>query len=230
MATFLTCQSDEFPKKGAELLEALIRESIASRGVCKLGFSGGSTPKDVYKALATSSSIDWSKVIAFLVDERCIPATQADSNQYLLSQAGLLALPARWILPKTELSPLECARNYSAQLDDVFRSGEADVLTLGLGEDGHIASLFPPLPREWLLADASVIWTHTDRFAVRDRVTLTLPRISNSRACVFFLKGMDKLAVWKAMMASPLDVTRWPAHQVIAHGRTTVLGHQMTLS
>lgn len=122
MATFLTCQSvcagrtlsnqlqDEFPKKGAELLESLIREAIASRGVCKVGFSGGSTPKDVYKSLASSSSIDWSKVIAFLVDERCIPASQADSNQHLLSQAGLLSLPARWILPKTELSPIECAK------------------------------------------------------------------------------------------------------------------------
>jgi len=225
MATLITCQSDEFPKRGAELLERLIKEAISARGVCKLGFSGGSTPRDVYKALAGSTSIDWSSVIAFVVDERCIPASQADSNQNLLSQSGLLSVAARWVLPNTLLPPEECAKDYSNRLSSIFQSGEADVLTLGLGEDGHIASLFPPLPRAWLLAEAPVILTHTDRFAVRDRITLTLPRISNARACVFFLKGSEKLAVWNAMMASPLDVVRWPAHQVIAHGHTTVLVH-----
>lgn len=95
---------------------------------------------------------------------------------------------------------------------------------LGLGPDGHIASLFPPtVVKEGFSKEHAVIHTTTTRFAVKDRITLTLPYITPAKNAVFFMTGEEKLAIWKEMISSAYNPERWPAHDVINVGNTTLL-------
>lgn len=223
-SSIIASSQDEFVHKSVDWLEERIRGAVSKRGECVLGLSGGTTPKDIYTALAKRHSIPWSNVILFLVDERYIAHDQKDANTKLLKDSGLLSLPLKQVvIPKTDLSLCDCIADYDARIGELTKKAPFDVLTLGLGDDGHIASLFPPLAQTQLTSYQAAIHTTTDKFAVRDRITVTLEHLSNAQAIVFFLKGEAKMNVWSTMMSSAVDALRWPAHQVLTHGKTTLI-------
>ncbi|MSR87177.1 6-phosphogluconolactonase, partial [Candidatus Peribacteria bacterium] len=143
----------EFVTEGTALMRQNIDHAIKARGFCILGLSGGSTPKPIYEALGRaaetpSSPIDWSKVWVFLVDDRYIRADDPNSNQFLLRSTLLknATIPeSQIIFPDTTLPLPECVKLYGQHLNDLLKKGPPDLVTLGMGDDGHIASLFPPL-------------------------------------------------------------------------------------
>jgi 6-phosphogluconolactonase len=216
---------EEFIARGTALLADMIRTAIASRGECVLGLSGGSTPRRIYARLA-AEELDWAQLRVFLVDERHIDPSNPESNAYLVRETlcieGALS-PEHLMLPDTSLPPEDCAAAYGKSLDALFAEhGTPDLVTLGLGEDGHIASLFPPLP-DRAFGPASAIHTTTDRFAVHDRISVTLPILRQTPEVFFFLKGEGKRKVWQEMLTSNDDAKRWPAKSVMEFGKTTVL-------
>ena len=218
---------DDFVRIGTAILNEQIQSVINERSFCILGLSGGSTSKPIYEALGKEKGTDWSKVWIFLVDDRYIRADDPKSNQFLIRSTLLKHAPipeSQIIFPDTSLPLKKCIDLYDRQLADLLKKGPTDIVTLGMGDDGHIASLFPPLS-DGAFGPKNVIHTTTERFDVRDRISVTLPVIKNAEQSVFLLKGEGKKKVWEEMMASSDDERRWPAKVVISNTATTAITH-----
>lgn len=211
----------DFVQKAVTILSATISRAIAKRGHCVLGLSGGSTPRPVYEALAKESGIDWSAVTIFLVDERCVLPDHRASNQRMIREcfAGILHRGPVVVHPDTVLPPDACADDYNARLQMLFHvHGFASMIVLGLGEDGHTASLFPPVPAE-AFGSRFAIHTKTTEHVAPDRISVSLPVLEKSETTMVLLTGEKKRAVWEEMISSPEDEHRWPLKAVL-HSRT----------
>jgi len=144
--TIESTSEDEFVQKGVNVLREKIDEALARLNSCIIGLSGGSTPKKIYEELG-KQDIDWSKAFVFLVDERYIEASNSDSNQYLVRSTLLknAIIPEKnLVFPDTSLPIDECISKYAKDLIQLFNDHLPTLVTLGIGEDGHIASLLPP--------------------------------------------------------------------------------------
>lgn len=218
----LPATSDEdFIQKGAGFLSHEILEAIEVRGCCLLGLSGGSTPKGVYEELG-KAKLPWEKVFLFLVDERFVRKDDPRSNQFLLRSTLLrhAAIPEGNIILPDTLLPLEtCIELYTKQLRDLLVA-PADLVVLGMGEDGHIASLFPPVD---LGKTPLVLHTTTNLFDVHDRITVSFPCLISSKKHIFLIKGKKKIQSWHAMLNTDEDAGTWPAKAILREGRTTVI-------
>lgn len=213
-----------FLEQGLTTLRSMITKSIEQNGRCILGLSGGKTPAGIYEALGKDGSIDWSKVHVFLCDERYVPLDHEDSNQQLIRSTLLAsaAIPEENIhFPNTSLPLEECIAAYDADLASLL-AGPADVVTLGIGGDGHTASLFPPLPQE-AFGPTRVIHTETNAFAVKDRISVTLPVLTDARARILVLRGRDKIETWQEMTVDGADERFWPLKAVMETGDVTVI-------
>lgn len=221
-ARIITENENEFVQGSVIVLSSLINAAILQNGACLLGLSGGSTPKKIYEELGKSDEIDWGKVWVCLVDERYTPADSDDSNQKLVRETLLknADVPQENLLfPDTSLPIIDCVEQYNEALANV----KPNVLTLGLGEDGHTASLFPPVMDQAFERTKHVIHTTTDAFAVHDRISMTLPTIGRAGSKIFLLKGEQKQAVWEDMEQSQEGRERWPAKEVIKSGGVTLI-------
>ncbi|GAB4576251.1 MAG: 6-phosphogluconolactonase [Anaerolineae bacterium] len=208
----------------------MAEEAIAKRGRFAVALSGGSTPRRMYERLAQpelAERIDWLRVHVFWGDERAVPPEHPESN-YRMAHEVLLSrvpIPAQNIHRiRGELAPEEAAKTYEAELRQFFSrdqrpvSSRFDLVLLGMGEDGHTASLFP---------GAAAI-NETDRWVVAYyveklqawRITLT-PVVLNAAAQVTFLvSGAEKAARLRQVLYGPYQPQALPA-QIIrpAHGR-----------
>eukprot|EP01114_Cavostelium_apophysatum_P006315 TRINITY_DN17570_c0_g1_i1.p1 TRINITY_DN17570_c0_g1~~TRINITY_DN17570_c0_g1_i1.p1 ORF type:complete len:237 (+),score=47.95 TRINITY_DN17570_c0_g1_i1:3-713(+) len=219
---------EDFVTVSSEWLRDRIQEAIKQHDYCILGLSGGSTPKPIYEHLGKENGIDWSKVWLFPVDDRYISRENQDSNQFLIDNSLLKNAkipPNQIFFPDSSLSLEDYLKDYNDKIRQLFNKGPPDVLTLGVGPDKHIGSLFPPVVPEGFSEEKAVIHTTTTKFAVFDRATLTLPWILKARRHVFFLRGQDKLQMWEDMITSKdfADHTKTPAHDVIAAKRATLI-------
>lgn len=186
----------------AATVARLSAEAVTTRGRFIVALSGGSLPKILGPALTTEplcSRIDWSAWHIGWADERCVPQTNPDSNfvlakEYLFDQ---LPIPPDQIYnPNTALDPARTAVDYQNTLADLFNLQPStlptfDLILLGLGEDGHTASLFPghPLLQETTRWVAPIFDSPKPPPA---RITLTLPVINQARAVVFIAAGAGK--------------------------------------
>jgi 6-phosphogluconolactonase len=217
---------EDFVAQSVDILVARISQGIDEFGSAILGLSGGSTPQPIYEALG-KQPIDWSKVFIFLVDDRYIERDHNDSNQKMVHETLLMhaKIPEDHItFPDTSLPLEECIEQYEGELAELLSKGIPHIVTLGLGSDGHIASLFPPVPAAGF-GDHLVIHTETDDFAVHDRISTTMVVIGSADRKIFFLKGEDKKFVWDEMMKSEdgEDMDRWPAKAALQLGGGVVV-------
>lgn len=192
----------------AELVAAQLRESVAARGRAALAVSGGRTPQRMFEILA-GGGLPWDRIDVFQVDERVAPAGDPDRNARQLEQAfaaQLASNPERFHFMPVELPDLAgAAAAYEREL--VAGAGDPpvlDVVHLGLGADGHTASLFPG---SLLLEEtrASVAVT-PEPYAGRRRMTLTLPTLERARLVVFVVTGADKQAVLPRLLRGDRDL------------------------
>ncbi len=225
MTTIETADEAEFVQKGTDFIADILKKAIASRGFAIMGLSGGSTPKPIYDALGERDDIDWAKVWVFLVDDRYCKADSPKSNQFLMRMSLLRNAPipeSQLLFPRTDLPLHDCTHEYGRVIKEMLEKGEPDLITLGMGDDGHIASLFPMLDED-AFGPRNVVHNITDKFESRDRISTTFPVLSLAREAVFFLKGNAKKEVWEEMTRSSEDERRWPAKQILESVKTTVI-------
>jgi len=188
---------DALAAHAAELILASARDAIATHGVFRLVLAGGQTPLAVYARLATARA-DWPRWHWYFGDERCLPTGDASRNDSAVRYVWLdhiAAPPANIHTIPAELGAQAAARQYAALLAGL---GEFDLVLLGLGEDGHTASLFPGRP---LAARAEVLAVHDAPKPPSERVTLSAARLSRARQVLFLVTGADKRAAvtaWRA--------------------------------
>ncbi len=208
---------DELVRATAEMIVATITTAIRERGTCALALSGGSTPREVYELLAHEvyqTRIAWPQAHLFWGDERMVPPEHVDSN-FRMTQEALLArvnAPSSNVHRiKGELPPQLAAQEYRAELEAYFNGREKvfDFILLGLGEDGHTASLFPETEvlHEREQAVAAVFVPKFDKW----RVTLTFPIINEARAVAFLVAGKSKAEIVAGIFGLPQPEMKWPA-------------------
>ncbi|MDI2112852.1 6-phosphogluconolactonase [Commensalibacter nepenthis] len=172
----------------------------------RIALSGGSTPKRLYELLGSSEYTDrmpWHKIHLFFGDERMVPHTDSDSNFHMVKESLLahIDIPFRNVHPMPVLDdPVKAAEIYQAELQAIYGSDTLqkgkplfDIVLLGLGGDGHTASLFPGTPvlheqEKW------VSWSQPSD-APHKRMTLTYPAIASSRFVMFVVSGESKAQI-----------------------------------
>jgi 6-phosphogluconolactonase len=194
----------------AERIVATIETARAERGVAHVALAGGSTPARMYELLADRPT-DWRDVHLWLSDERCVPLDDADSNYRLVARTLLTRLPAGTTPPIAHAvtragdgDPPAAAADYEAELRTAVPGTPFPVLDLallGLGEDGHTASLFPDDPV--LEERQRLVVAVRGRKPPPDRVTFTLPLLRAARAIVVLTAGAGKAEAVRAMLAGP---------------------------
>ena len=212
-----------------ELAEAAARESAAraneaieERGRFAVALAGGSTPKATYGILARdySGRIDWSRVHVFFGDERTVPPENDDSNYRMASETLLDHVSVGSVhRMRGELPPDEAAEAYEEELRTFFGAEDVprfDLILLGVGGDGHTASLFP---------ETSALEVH-DRWVVANpvlkldttRITLTVPVINEARAVTFLVAGGDKAEALEKILEGDADPRAYPARLIQPRG------------
>jgi 6-phosphogluconolactonase len=203
--------------ESAALEAARLLAEAASRGGA-LALAGGSTPRRAYE-LAAGLTPDWSRVDVWLGDERCVPPDDGRSNLRLVEESLVAHLerPPRLHPVRTELGPADAAASYATSL----RGMTLDLALLGIGPDGHTASLFPHAPS--LASDELVVAAEAGLEPFVDRVTLTIPALAAARVVAFLVSGADKAdAARRAFREPPSPAT--PASLVrSAAGRTVAI-------
>lgn len=218
-------------EEAAALFARLTDEAVGARGRFTVALSGGSTPKGVHTVLSGDTyrtHIPWAQVQLFWGDERCVPPTHPDSNYHMAEETLLsrIAIPAQHInrIP-AELPPDEAASKYEQTLRDTFAvSADAlprfDLIFLGMGPDGHTASLFPGTPGIHE-TKRLVIAQYVEKLQTW-RITLTPPVLNNAAHVVFLVCGADKAETLKAVLQGPFEPERFPS-QLIRPTQGTLL-------
>jgi 6-phosphogluconolactonase len=216
-------------ERAARHIVQLVQDAVAARGIARIAISGGSTPKAAFALLADPGEecykrMPWDRVELFWVDERCVPPDDPDSNYGMTREALLDHVPLK---PKQihriqgELDPNLAAARYETELKNSFKLKGAetplfDVVQLGMGPDGHTASLFPhtaALDELGRLATANYVeqmktW----------RITLTSPVINLAEHVFFLVSGSDKAMILNQVFEGPRDPTRLPSQLIVPAG------------
>jgi 6-phosphogluconolactonase len=203
----------ELARAAANTFAAEATQSIREKGRFAVTLAGGSTPNALYELLAAEyvNALDWSRVHAFFGDERCVPPDHEDSNYRMAQEALLSRVPVGSVhRMHGEMEPREAAALYEKELEDFFDGTPVlDLVLLGIGEDGHTASLFPRTPA----LDVR------DRWAVENqveklgtvRLTLTIPTINAARTVVFLVAGEGKAEALREILEGDADPRDYPA-------------------
>ncbi len=202
------CDSSQLANVAAERIAVLLTSAIAAEGSASLSLAGGTTPRGAYEELAKIPGIDWSRVFVYFGDERAVPPTHADSN-YRMAEAALfsrVALPANNIhRVQSELEDRDAvARAYEALLPESF-----SVMVLGIGEDGHTASLFPGIPA--LEERARRFLPVLGPKPPPERYSVTPPVIRMAKKLVVLATGAGKADAVARALEGPLDIRQTPS-------------------
>lgn len=182
--------------------------STADRAIT-LGLAGGGTPVATYAELA-NRDIDWQKAIMWLGDERWVPHDHDESNTRMARETLVDRVVGRLIAPDTACGdPIDAATAYSHALADVFHDHRPDLVLLGIGDDGHTASLFPGT--EALEADSGIYVANWVDSKEVWRLTATMPLLWSAREVMFLVQGEGKADI----LAQIIDDGRpYPAQRV----------------
>ena len=199
----------------ADTIAASAAESIAERGRFTLALSGGNTPRPVYQRLATAA-IDWSRVHLFFGDERCVSPRDARSNYHMAKLALLdrVPIPQGHVLRMRGEDPPEAAAEaYAVELRrSLGDDGRLDLVLLGLGHDGHTASLFPGLGA--VTETRRTVMASYVEFVGMWRLSLTPVAINAARRVVFVVTGDDKAEILYRVLQGPRQPVVLPAQAI----------------
>jgi 6-phosphogluconolactonase len=213
-------------RRAAQYFLEMTREAVEARGRARIAISGGSTPKTTFGLLADPGQpwrahMPWDCLDLYWVDERCVPPNHADSNYRMTREAMLDQVPIR---PEQihrmegELDPETAAARYESTLRNSFRlegaeSPRFDLIALGMGPDGHCASLFPHTAAIHELSRL-VVANHVPQQKDSWRITLTWPVINHASSVFFLIAGEDKASVLNEVLTGPHDPERLPSQLI----------------
>ncbi|HWZ44859.1 MAG TPA: 6-phosphogluconolactonase [Candidatus Saccharimonadales bacterium] len=200
------------------------REAIAARGRFAVALAGGSTPKAVYSLLAGDQAtaarrLPWKNIHVFFGDERHVPLTDAESNYRMASESLLSNVP----IPlenvhrvMAELDAQTASRRYEEELQDFFHPlsrewPRFDLVLLGMGPDGHTASLFPESPA--LTENSHLVAANWVEKLSSDRITFTFPVLNAAAEVIFLISGEGKAEMLKDVLQGP-DQQKYPCQRV----------------
>ncbi len=199
-----------------------IAAAIAARGNCTIALAGGSTPKPLYQAIR-DANLPWEKIHVFWGDERYVSPDSDDSNQKMARSAwlDLVDIPANNIhpIPTGAQDPATDAQTHEAELKNFFQleNGQFpafDLILLGMGDDGHTASLFPFT--EALKVDDRLVTVGNKNG--EPRLTFTVPLINNARCVMFLVAGENKQSALEQIFASTADEMNYPSRLIQPKG------------
>ena len=209
----------------AQLFAKKVEQAVAARGVARIAISGGSTPQATFKLLADPAqpflaTVPWDKLQLFWVDERCVPPESPESNYGICRDMLLTKAPipeSNVFRMEGELDPQEAASRYESTLRNVMRlegaeSPAFDLVVLGMGPDGHTASLFPDTEALNELGRLVV----ANHVAQKDtwRITLTWPVINQAAEVAFEVEGPGKTDIVAEVLTGPRDPDRLPSQLI----------------
>lgn len=208
------------PAVAREVAKRIVRmaeESIALDSRFSIALSGGSTPKMLYELLASEpyrARIDWTKVEILFGDERCVPPDHPESNFRMAQEALLSKVPIpgdNIYRMHGEIDPQEAAKEYGEMLKEKFRDGGLDLVLLGMGDDGHTASLFPGT-KAVNETKHRVVANYAEHSTTGKswRITMTAPFINRSRNVLILVVGAGKAQRLRDVLEGPPDPQRFP--------------------
>jgi 6-phosphogluconolactonase len=217
----IVSDNSELNRAAAKEFKSLAESAVTARGRFSVALSGGNTPRSVYQLLAQEykTALPWDKIHIFFGDERSVPPDRPDSNyrmakEALLSQVPIPACNVHRI--RAELEPEAAAQDYENQLRDFFRPANNswprfDLIWLGLGDDGHTASLFPgstALEEKSRLVAAT--WVEKMKTF---RISLTYPVLNHAAEVEFLVSGSGKAKILNDILSSP-GAAAFPAQRI----------------
>jgi 6-phosphogluconolactonase len=219
---------DTLLKEAASYIIKIARASTDERGSFSLVLAGGNTPRPLYKTLSSerfSKNMPWEKTYFFWGDERFVPKDHPESNYRMVYETlfSSMSVSRTNIFPiPTDMDFEDAADDYEATLRRFFKGADTpsfDLLMLGMGKDGHTASLFSNDPaleekKRWIMAVIA-----PECYPVRKRITLTLPVINSARNVLFLVTGEEKREILSNILSGKGN---YPAQRVNPNGRLCI--------
>ena len=207
--------------KTKEIVLEKIAAAIKSHDLCTIALAGGSTPKPLYESLATCD-LPWQKIHIFWGDERYVPADNVDSNQFMTRQVWLdrISIPDANIhpMPTEGTNPEQDALTHEKELKSFFKLSEEfppfDIIILGMGDDGHTASLFPNTE---VLKETKKLVSVGNKSG-QPRLTFTVPLINQAKCVLFLVSGANKKKVLGKIFALDENSYLYPARLIQPQG------------
>lgn len=208
--------------RSLDLTLSKIHTAIQERGLCTIALSGGSTPKPLYEAIALQQ-LPWDKIHVFWGDERYVPPNHPDSNQLMARRAWLdkVYIPAANIhpMPTDQGNPNDAASKHEEHLREFFQTTVGDLpvidlILLGMGDDGHTASLFPHTEALKVNERAIAVGNKDEQ----PRLTFTVPLINQSRCVIFIVAGTNKRSALAQIFAPVADEFTYPSRLIQPQG------------
>ena len=209
----------------AQTITDYVAESLRLRGRMTLVLAGGSTPREVYALLATEhfrARVDWEKIMVFWGDERCVAPDHPESNYRMAREAMLAHVPipdSHIFRIRSELTPEEAAQDYEDTIRRQLNVREGafprfDLVLLGLGEDGHTASLFPDTTG--LREEQRLVTSLYVRRLNTHRITMTFPTINSAARVLFMVSGPGKSGIVQKVLEGSAEL--FPSQQIKPDG------------
>ncbi len=210
--------ADALARAAAELFVTVGEAAIEMRGQFTVALSGGSTPKAMHHVLASEefrTQIDWTKVEIFFGDERTVPPEHADSNYHMARETLLSKVPIpgdNVYRMRGEIDPNEAAKEYGQMLKEKFGDGGLDLIYLGMGDDGHTASLFPGTEALHETKHRCVA-NHVEKLNTW-RITMSAPFINRAAQVAILVSGEAKASRLSEVLEGPRDPERLPVQLI----------------
>ncbi|MGA7906010.1 MAG: 6-phosphogluconolactonase [Candidatus Sulfotelmatobacter sp.] len=218
----LTTPQDLYQAAAEEIVRAA-NAAVAERGRFTIALSGGSTPRNLYTLLATNarSSLPWTQMFFFWGDERHVPPSDPESNYRMVEESMLSKIPVLpgnvFRVPAENPDAAAAAETYEQTLRKFFAVGQGafprfDLILLGMGPDGHTASLFPETAA--LQEKSRLVVANWVEKMKTSRITLTLPVLNAAQCVAFLVSGADKAPVLREVLEGGASGEKYPSKLV----------------
>lgn len=204
----------------ADHIVELSKKAIAEKGRFTIALSGGNTPRKLYQLLATerySSTLDWNNIFIFWGDERCVPANDENNNSHMAFTSLLnhVTIPKENVFPiPVDIGPAQSAITYEQTLQQFFKESlpAFDLILLGLGDNGHTASLFPftDILKETAHTVKEVFIKELNAY----RISFTVPLINNAHHILYLVTGEGKASIIKTIFSGIDEPEKYPVQLI----------------
>ena len=205
-----TYRPDEYVMKSSEILINAIEDLLAKKEIINIALSGGSSPIPIYEKMK-KSSLDWNRIQFFLVDERCVSINDTQNNFKNIKNCFFDYISSNhYPIVKEDVSYKDAAQQYQELIEKKIPSKngipEFDLILLGMGLDGHTASLFPETKAITNTKDLIVLNEVHQQNATR--ITMTYPLILNAKKIILLIKGDEKRKVFEKALIEDLPISK----------------------